>query len=235
MKKLLYQIITVIFLISLFLNAAYGKEDWKLIKDKNDIKVYERKIPDLELKEYKGVGIVNARLEIVGELLGDPSSIIDWLANCTFSKTIHMRGDKRIIYNIFGLPWPVKSRDCVLEVDIIMNYRKGRIDATMRGLREEETFLFVPQQGDNLRVTNYRGEFILQAIDKKTTEVTFGFIFDPAGSLPIALSQMFMDDNPFNTLSAIREEVKKPKWIERGNNSKEKSKFEKYFFDREPN
>ena len=42
---------------------------WKQVKERSGIKVYTRDVPGSDIDDFKGVGIVDARLEVLGSIM----------------------------------------------------------------------------------------------------------------------------------------------------------------------
>ena len=74
----------IVCLIVLFsaLTGTSMAADWELIYNKEGISGFERTIPRTGIKEFKAYGFVEARMEVIGELLRDIPSYPQWTASC---------------------------------------------------------------------------------------------------------------------------------------------------------
>ncbi len=100
-----------------------GTEGWKLLKKKDDITIYTRKVEISPVKAFRGVMRIESDLSKLNTFFVDAEYFPDWVGLCVFSEYVKI-GDNpfdKYFYAIVQPPWPVKSRDavahCILEQD----------------------------------------------------------------------------------------------------------------------
>ena len=69
-----------------------------------------------------------------------------------------------------------------------------------------------PVRSGFLRVTRYEGSWVLRPIDAARTEVTTTGYADPAGVLPLAIVNMFVQQQPYLMLRNMKNVVQSPKY-----------------------
>ena len=89
MNKLKVLIFPIILFFVIDTNAQY---DWKLVKDKADIKVYTRKVEGHKLKEVKAIVIIYANIKDIVNVVSDFNTHNDWVDNCFDNKLCSVNG-----------------------------------------------------------------------------------------------------------------------------------------------
>ena len=69
-SKSLFMAFLALFLISM---ALFAESGWKRVKNSNGIQVYTRSVAGSDLDEFKGITVVDARIEVIGEVIRDRS------------------------------------------------------------------------------------------------------------------------------------------------------------------
>ena len=101
MKRLIIAVVALLFWglgMTGVVNAADG---WAKVKDSNGIKLYERSVPDTDLKEYMAVTTMDAKMEVIGEALRDVSQYTQWLSDCESARV-----EKKYDRNTMKLKFP---------------------------------------------------------------------------------------------------------------------------------
>jgi len=109
----------IIILCSFILSSTntLAQEEWKLVKDKDAIKIFTRSIEGTRLKEYKGEAILSVTIEQLYNYLIKVENYQDWVYECKESTLISKVDDKEyIFYSIYKIPWPFYNRDIVTKM-----------------------------------------------------------------------------------------------------------------------
>jgi len=78
--------------------ASADDAGWKLVKERDAVKVYTRDVPGSAIDEFKGVGIVDARLEVLAAILRDVKAAEDWMADTVHAEKIkQLEGEDMIV------------------------------------------------------------------------------------------------------------------------------------------
>jgi hypothetical protein len=191
----------LIILLSVLSAAAQGK--WELKKDENGIAVYTRKAATGNVKELRVMCELDAtKAQLVNTLL-DIGDYNDWVYSNKKSVILKTVGPQRIIYYTQShLPWPIKDRDLVVELDInptleVLNVQAKSLPAY---LPKNNNFIRVPYSLATWRVT--------QAPNNKL-KVDYTFSVDPGGSIPAWIVNATMAIGPYNSFVKLKEVLKK--------------------------
>ncbi len=212
LKTLMYSILYLLIIFTFNLTAV-GENDWKLIQDNNGVKVYKRTFIDSPVDEFRGVTIVNAKIEVIGEVLSNFSDHPKWMDRCKENKSVKIYEDgSRICHITIDVPWPFSARDIIAEqtLDVSLNKEKRTVIITI-DLHSIDYPGMPPKEG-SVRIKNFTSKYILEYIDRNNTKVTFQTKTDLGGNMPKEFANYGNRSVPYNTLFNLHKEVKKKKY-----------------------
>ncbi|HPA73593.1 MAG TPA: START domain-containing protein, partial [Spirochaetota bacterium] len=101
--------------ITIILAGPLVAQEWKLMRNENGIRAYARSIPGSKLLELKAITIIDAKMEVIGEVLRDVPSNPEWMADCSDARIVHLISPKEmIVHTTLDFPAPVSDRDLVV-------------------------------------------------------------------------------------------------------------------------
>lgn len=181
---------------------------WELAKDENGIKVFTREIAGSQLKEFKGVVQIKTSLESLIALYYDRDSCQQWIFTCEYSRVLkEISLTEKYIYAESGAPWPVSHRDIIIHSVLTQNPDTKEVLITEIGIPD-----YIPENSDFVRVPAMNGYFKFTPLNDGVVEVTYQSHSNPGGSIPKFLVNIAVVDNPFDTLSKMKEIVQKDKY-----------------------
>ena len=224
--KIMYSTVLAFFVLFSMFDSLYASEnEWKLYRDEDDIQLYRRSVKSSNFDEFKGVTVVNARIEVIGMVLRDLPAYSKWMAGCKKLVVIEKFDENNMItYYVQKTIWPVTDRDVVLETVTKIDWESGRFAVELISIEDSR----VPPKENLVRMAKMIGKWLVEYIDREHTRVTFIFTSDPAGSLPASLVNDNMKNFPYHTLRGMKRIVKEKKYIEAADRSQEKEILEKY-------
>jgi len=220
MNKRFYLVTTFILLYSF---CIAQQSQWTKVSESSGITVYTRPVKGSDLNEFKGITIINARLEVVGEVLRDIDNYTAWVADIKESSIIKKyNSDKMIIRLLQTAPWPVNNREMILTINSTNNYNKGIADIRFYAIELNDR----PINKGTVRITDMDGSYYLEYISREKTRVTYTVRSNPGGALPSSIANMASRELPLRTLKGMATMVKQTKYIQLGNQSIDKNKIE---------
>ncbi|QBZ90942.1 hypothetical protein EPZ47_20300 [Pseudomonas viciae] len=187
----------------LLATASAQAEDWQVTKEKDGIKVSLSEVAGSKYKAYRGVTVMQTTMAKLRALQEDVPGACAWIHECKSQKLLKHEGDKSWTYTQFNTPWPVTSRDSVLEVTTV----DGADGSLTRNLKGVPTY--VPEEKGFVRVTQVDGFWKFTPKGANQVEVTYQVHTEPGGDVPSWLANKFVVDAPFNTLKALKERAEK--------------------------
>lgn len=188
--------------IFLFIICCFSgfSQEWKLKKDKNGIKVFVRELDSARIYEYKAVLVANCTAEKALEVLTDGNNLWKWNHQTSESKTIKEYSDREYVFWMKNdFTWPVKSRDNVVKVNVIFKEN----DTIKINLSPERSNL-VPENGNCIRMTNFKGHWIIIPKPENKIEIQQQLYGDPGGNLPVWALNTLLTNAPYNTFLNLK-------------------------------
>jgi hypothetical protein len=216
-------IICAVLLLSSFAGAEDGQ--WELIRSKNGITTYRMTHPETDVCTFKAVGFVDAKIEVVGEVLRDISAYPEWMAKfkeTTILKTIDR--NTYIFHAVINTPFPYLDRDMVIENNTVYNLNNASVLLSFNLTRNYN----FPEQKGYVRLTELEGEYHLEYFGRDKTRVTYQYRSDPGGNIPVSMANAIeIKYYPAMTITGLRRMVTKKKYINGGMVSPEYSMIER--------
>ena len=190
------------YFLLLFFCAHFGlAQEWELKRSKNNIKVYTRGLDSTKINEYKAVLIANATPEKALNIITNGNDLWKWNHNTSESKLIKQLSENEYIFWIKNkLPWPLKNRDNVPHIKV-NKFPDGSIKIDISPDKTNSC----KEQEDCIRITNFKGYWLIKPLDKNTIEVTQQLYGDPGGGLPAWLLNSLITSSPFQTFKNLKE------------------------------
>jgi len=214
MKSIIRLLVVLCGVLLLFSVAGAEEGQWELISSKNGIDTYRMTHPGTEVCTFKAVGFVDAKIEVIGEVLRDIPAYPEWMAKMKKS-TILKKIDRNtyIFHAVMKTPLPYLNRDFVVENQTKYNFNNGSALLTFRSANNYN----FPEQTDSLRLTELEGEYYLESFGRDKTRVTYQYRSHPGGNIPVGLAnEIEIKHYPAITITGLRKMVKKKKYIDAG-------------------
>lgn len=173
--------------------------DWRLKRDRSDIKVYVSDTSGTNLHSFKAVSKVKTTIPALVNLMRDMSVMDKWLETCrdpevieepdAVSRVIHMKNKAPFIL--------VSDRDLVL----LQRFR--RVDENVVIVDLEDRGHMISHIDGHVRGT-FNGHWKFTQLDEGTVEVEYKGLTDPHGKVAPWMANIAVLDVPFSTLKKIR-------------------------------
>jgi hypothetical protein len=171
---------------------------WRLVKDEAGIQVYLQSIPGSSFQAFRGVTRMRVEMPRLLALQNDVSAACTWIHACSEQALLKHEGNLSWVYSRFYAPWPVQSRDSILQVSTARD-ASGQVIRTVHGVAD-----YLPLQPGFVRVSKVEGFWRFTPREDEI-EVVYQVHSEPGGSVPAWLANSFVVDAPFNTLRALRQ------------------------------
>lgn len=217
------------FILPLLFTTLLIAGEWKEVRNEQGIRVYTRSFEGSDMDEFRGVGVINAGIDVIGEVLRDIPALTQWMPDLKYAKIVSMKNrNNLIIYNVIHGPGPVSDRDVFVESKASADYDKGVVTITMRAVMKNSRGL----RSGCERVAFLNGMYILKYLDRGKTQVTYQVKSDPGGWIPASIANMTSKEFPYKTLLGLRKMVTKNTYIERAKNSEDRKELDKFMNSR---
>ncbi len=228
-------VVCLILAVLLLLPGGTKAEDkagrWELIASDDGIDTYRMRHPGTDICTFKGVGFVDAGMEVVGAVIRDIPAYPRWMARCKKAEVLkHIDRNTKILYNVINAPFPYKDRDMVVDNTTFYDLENGTAEITF-GLARDYPF---PETGEYLRVPELSGRYFLEYFGRHKTRVTYLHKADPGGNIPVLVAnRVEIRRYPAMNIKGLREMVRDQAYITAGRQSPEYDLIEGMLASRE--
>lgn len=203
MKKVLLMLCAVAFAATAQPKAI---QNAKLSINKNNIKVWTYQDQNNPVFLYKAETTYDVPMEQAVSLILDVDHAVKWVPYMGSIKVLS-RDDRKgdfIFYMVLDFPFPLKDRDLVVQGKMIKE-ANGQITIKNKAIQKG-----YPLNPDYVRLTHYEGDWTFNRLgDKKVKVSTYGYA-NPEGSIPLTFVNMFVQQQPYQMLQKMKQELSKP-------------------------
>ncbi|WP_259069098.1 START domain-containing protein [Mucilaginibacter sp. X4EP1] len=191
---------TILFsLLLLALSAAKAQDKWELKRNEAGIEVFTKKSPIGNLKELRVICELDATKAQLISTLQDIPNYNQWVFSNKKSVILRAISPQKIIYYTeSSLPWPIKDRDLVVELDI---------DDTPDALNIQAKSVpdYLPKKNKFIRVPYSLATWKVTQAPNNKLKVDYTFSVDPGGSIPVWLVNATLTIGPYNSFAKLRD------------------------------
>ncbi len=194
----------MLLLLMFFCFNATAQLDWKLKKDDDWIKVFTASTPNSDYKSVKVECTFKAKFSQLVTYLMDVDKQHEWVYN---NKTSHLlkriKDNEMIFYSEVSVPWPCTNRDYISHITITQpTPQLVNIDA----MSEPD---LLPNKEGKIRVRSSRAHWDITKEGNDFLKIIYVVQFDPSGSVPAWLTNLFLTKGPIETFQKLRDGVSK--------------------------
>lgn len=222
-----HALLVVIVMACATLVRADAEGGWVLTNNSQGIKTYQSIQSGSSLLRMKGITVIDARMENFGQVLRDLPAFPQWMDMCTQASLISRIDENNMTLHLL-LDFPVVSnRDLVVKADTVYDLSKARGIVTLSMVKNSP----VPVPKGALRMPEFSGTYIFEYITREKTGVIYTYYADPGGHLPAFAVNLVGKYMIYNTLRNLSTMVKKDKYAQGGQRSKDRVLFEHILSD----
>tara|TARA_B100000530_G_scaffold330903_1_gene274904 strand:- start:238 stop:891 length:654 start_codon:yes stop_codon:yes gene_type:complete len=185
---------------------AGGGPSWEGMGTKEGVEVERKTMPDSALFAFRGEGSFDVPIGRLITVLKTPEIAVEWVDLMTEHTVVRSIGqNKNLIYESYGLPWPISDRDYVM-------HEKYSYDESQRVFTidyESVEDAAKPVREDHVRAMAYRTFWRLTMLDNGRTKVEVEVFTDPKGALPAWLINLIQKDWPWKTIDGLVNRARK--------------------------
>ncbi len=191
----------IFLIVFIFFQNCYlfSQEDWKLVRNSDDIKIFTKKEGNNKFETFKATVTINSSIHNFIAALNNIEILPKWGYNIKFANLLERSGDTlQIYYSVAKAPFPYKNRD-----GIYLNRFRWLTETKTLFVDIEILDGYLALDEKYVRLIGF-GYWKINVIPENRLNVTFSMQIDPGGSIPSWLANMFVDDAPFYTLLNLK-------------------------------
>jgi len=200
MKKLF---IAILCLAAYF--PAGATTEWKLKKEAGDLKIYTAAIENSDYNAVRVSCTVKGTFSQVIAVLFDIDRQKEWVFNDKSSKLLkRVQSNELIYYSEVNVPWPCTNRDFIAHLKV------DQPAANTVTIISHAEPAFIPEKSGIVRVKASSAQWTMTAIGNGQIKIDYVVQFNPAGSVPAWLTNMFVTKGPYETFSQLQNRMNMP-------------------------
>ncbi|ETR73741.1 MAG: Lipid-binding START domain protein [Candidatus Magnetoglobus multicellularis str. Araruama] len=197
--------VTLMFLVVLNCKV-YAASEWQPAIKKNGIDAYSRRVEGTNILEIRAITVVDARMEVIAEVLRDIPANVEWRPKCVECRLLERHNRNAMTtYTRIDLPWPVSDRDVIIKADTSINLKTGRAVVSLGAVDHHKA----PPPNENVRITEFFSQYYLEYINREQTGIIFTTRVNPAGRIPTFLVNMFNKRFAYEEMLGLTQMVQK--------------------------
>jgi hypothetical protein len=194
-------LLAMLFLLLAWPPAQAADAGWRLVKDKNGIKVYMRHTDESKIKTFRGVmafDVENPSSLIA--LFNDYAAMPRWAHFISSAEELGRKSplDRSLRFTT-ALPWPVSDREALVHAVVRQDPLTYDVDITLSNAPH-----LLPPNPDMVRFPWFRGRFDFDVLSANRVEATYEVEIDPGGYIPAWMANILAQDAPYFTLDKLR-------------------------------
>ncbi len=207
LQSLIYKPFFLLLILIQISSLSASGQSWKLIKEKNGIKVYARPYKNTKHRELKAFAVFNTSLSSLVSVIKDDKSVPDWINRMKIFKNIKVLNDFQwYTYAELSLPWPYNNRD-LISLNTLKQTKNGVVIIDIENKPQ-----FLPKKNKKVRMQHARGYWRFKPLGNGKTLVTYQFYAQPNLGLPTWIINPLATKGVYNTLKKLRSIVKRPQY-----------------------
>tara|TARA_B100000497_G_C7695043_1_gene424181 strand:- start:4963 stop:5598 length:636 start_codon:yes stop_codon:yes gene_type:complete len=181
-----------------FMLSVCSQGEWKLRKEKYGVKAYTRSHPDYSISEYKVEAKVNSTIADIISIMTEESSYLKMFKDLEELKFYKQRDDYFELYLVNRAPFPARDRDgyFVSQFSYDSKQQIARIDITCPNSQHHRK--------KYIEITRCQGYWQFHQKNEHEVEVIQQFVADPGGFVPGFILNIFLVNNPINTIRDLK-------------------------------
>lgn len=199
--------LVLMILVCLSAHCLAKESEWVKKLDKDGIIVYTSKVEGSELDAFRATVEVESSLSAIVALLRDYDHYPKWMYRTSSAKLLKKEGNQSFVYTVSEAPWPVKSRDNINSTRFVQNPDNKEILISIKAVPD-----FLPEKKEYIRIPEAVGYWKMTPTGRNKVSITYQMKTDSGGNLPAWLANMAVTQAPYQILSSLRDEIKKPKY-----------------------
>ncbi|WP_245555282.1 START domain-containing protein [Hahella ganghwensis] len=208
MRTFFFSLLTMLAAVAASAELPIESPEWQLDFDKHGIRIFTKDQPDSDFEAFKAEAVLNTPITNVIAVMANPNSCVEWVYGCRESWGLEEQGfGKRFAYSVNDLPWPVKDRDYVLEINTHKDQETGAIIMNMYAVDNK-----MPTKEEYVRVTVQETHYFFYEMPDNKTRMVWLQHTEPAGSIPSWLVNALIVDIPYKSMRALEEVANSEKY-----------------------
>jgi hypothetical protein len=204
MKTVGIKILFFIF-FSALVSFSLGQTNWKLTKDKDGIRIFQKDIKNSDFKSIRVECTLQGNFDKLIAIINNVNNYKDWVYNNKMTSLLKRISPYEFYYYTEAyLPWPLDNRDAVMHTTITRDSLNRFIKINSIAVPN-----YAAQKSGKVRIKKSNINWYVTRPSLSTIQIIYTFETDPAGNVPVWLVNSFADKGPYESFKKLAELLKK--------------------------
>ncbi|MBT8142943.1 MAG: hypothetical protein HKN88_02815 [Gammaproteobacteria bacterium] len=178
--------------------SMHADSAWILKKDRNNIQVFTRAIPDSPYHAAKLITELDSDLETVAKAIGNGQECNAWIKMCKKVTLLEqISPEEMFFYTVLDFPFPLKDRESVLHVTTQRSHDLKSVTITMQSADDK-----YPQQSYIRMVSDIT--YKIQDLDNNKVRFTWFVQSNPGGNVKTSLYNARLPKDTYKDVLRLR-------------------------------
>lgn len=204
MKTVVTRILSSVFFCAM-LSFAFAQPNWKLTKDKDGIRIYQRDIKNSDFKSIKVECTLPGNFDKLIAIINNVNNYKDWVYNNKAASLLkRVNAYEFYYYTEAYLPWPLDNRDAIMHTTITR-------DSLNRFLKINSVAVpnFTAAKSGKVRIKKSNINWYVTRASANSIQIVYTFETDPGGNVPAWLVNSFADKGPHESFKKLGDLLRK--------------------------
>lgn len=180
-------------------------QEWTLVKKAENVQIYTRPAEHSDIKEIKGVALINVPIDQLMEVLGEVHHYPQWVYKTKSAKIVKKFSENDYIYHTeSNMPKLISNRDLVLRSIQWKEPSTGIVYSKSVAVPDS-----YPQREGVVRIHYFSSVWKITPVSTNKTKIEYTLATDPGGSLPAWLVNLGIAHGPYNTILNLKKRSEK--------------------------
>jgi hypothetical protein len=174
---------------------------WDCIRKEVGVEVYARKNTKKGTPVFKGIIVLNQRIEIVAQRIIDIGTYDQWIEDCLQVTVLNQTSAMSCkAYMVLDSPWPIANREVVYDIQAVIDKESSRVDIFGVAIVEPH----IPVRDGYLRISDAEYHVTLIEIAPGKTQVLYQSRIDLGGNITEFMTEYLIGNLVFDSLQNLR-------------------------------
>lgn len=204
----MFRFFIFLFLITTSNILSFAQNNWQLIKNEDNIRVYIKDNSTSDYKEVRIETVVSQNLSTIVRTLADVKAYTEWIYNCKKSYLVKRISNKEFFYYIETyVPWPLDNRDMVMHSVLSQDPETKIINVKINAEN-----VFIAKKEDIVRIKHAHIHWKLIPKNNGDVQIIYYLRSNPGGDTPAWLINKTVDIGPFYSIEKLCHRLKLKKY-----------------------
>lgn len=184
---------------ALLLIIPTASSQWKMVKERDNLKVFTMKPAESKFKAVRIEAKVEASLSAVVRALEDIDAHKEWVMRADQAFLVEEIDEATFVYYVsIDMPMTLANRDLVVYYERFQDPNTQTVQTRSYALPEH-----IPSKEGYVRIPYFDSTYTLTSTEDGWVEIAYEVVMDPGGSLPAWVANLAATKGPITSITGL--------------------------------